>query len=73
MGTRTAYGANKRLVLNVRLKWGSLSITTPLSHLTNEFDVQSVLHWQVSMTDVNQIYVIHEAMKGCKKKNLKIY
>ena len=37
----------------------------------NEFDVQSVLHGQVSLAAVNQIRVIHEAMKGCK--NLKIH
>ena len=39
--------------------------------LANEFDVQSVLHMQVSLAAVDQIYVIHEAMKGCK--NLKIH
>ena len=49
----------------------SLSITTPVSLLANEFDVGSVLHRQVSLAAVNQIYVIHEAMKGCK--NLKIH
>ena len=31
-------GANKRLVLHVRLGCGSLSITTPESLLENEFD-----------------------------------
>ena len=41
-----------------------------MSLLVNEFDVRSVLHGQVSMAAVNQICVIHEAMKGCK--NLKI-
>ena len=35
----------------------------------NEFDARSVLHGQLSMADVNQICVIHEAMNGCKKKN----
>ena len=50
---------------------GSLSITTPVSLLANEFDVRSVLHGQVSLAAVNQIYVIHEAMNGCK--NLKIH
>ena len=34
-----------------------------------KFDVRSVLHGQVSMAAVNQIYVIHHAMNGCK--NLK--
>ena len=51
----------------MRLSCGSLSITTPLSLLANEFDVQSILHGQVSLAAVNQIYVIHEAMNGCKK------
>ena len=40
--------------------------------LANEFNVQSGLHGQVSFAAVNQICVIHEAMNGCKKKNLKI-
>ena len=38
-----------------------------VSLLANEFDVQSVLHGQVSLAAVNQIYVIHGAMNGCKK------
>ena len=70
MKTRTANGANKRLVLHVRLRSGSLSITIPVSLLANEFDVQSLLHGQVSLVAVNQICVIHEAMNICK--NLKI-
>ena len=45
--------------------------TTPVSLLVNEFDVRSVLHGQVSLSAVNQIYVIHEAMNG--GKNLKKY
>ena len=48
-----------------------LSITTPVSLLANEFDVRSVLQGQVSLADVNQICVIHEAMNGLK--NLKIH
>ena len=44
----------------------SLSITTPVSLLANEFDVRSVLHGQVSYAAVNQICVGHEAMNGCK-------
>ena len=55
------------LVLHVRLRRGSLSITTPVSFLANEFDVRSVMHGQVSLAAANQIYVIHEAMNGCKK------
>ena len=72
MVTWTANLANKRLVLHVRLRCGSLSITTPLSLLANEFDVQrSIMHRKVSLAAVNQIYVFHEAMNGCK--NLKIH
>ena len=56
---------------DVRLRCGSLSITTSVSLLANEFDVQSVLHGQQSLAAVNQICVIHEAMSGCK--NLKIH
>ena len=60
-----------RLVLHMQLGCGSLSITKPVSLLVNEFDVRSVLHWQLSLAAVNQVCVIHEAMNGCK--NLKIY
>ena len=55
-----------RLVLQVRLRCGSLSILTPVSLLANEFDVRSTSHGQVSLAAVNQIGVIHEAMSGCK-------
>ena len=71
MGTRTVNGANKKPVLQVRLRCGPLSITLPVSLLTNEFDVRSVLNGQVSLATVNQIYVFHEAMNGCE--NLKIH
>ena len=50
---------------------GSLSITTPVSLLADEFDVQSLLHWQVSLAAVNQIRVVREAVNSCK--NLKIH
>ena len=59
-------GTNNRLVLHVPLACGSLSITTPVSLLANEFDVRSVLHGQVSLAAVDQIRVVHEAMNGCK-------
>ena len=51
--------------------YGSLSITTPVSLLANEFDVRSVLYGQVSLAAVNHIYFFHEVMNGCK--NLKIH
>ena len=55
------------LVLHMQLRFGSLSITTPLSHLANELDVRRVMQEQVSLVAVNQICVMHEAMNGCKK------
>ena len=58
------------LILHVRLGCGSVSITTPVSLLVNEFDVRSILHGQVSLSHVNQIKLFHEAMNGCK--NLRI-
>ena len=60
--TGLANGENKRLVLHVQLRCGSLSITTPGILLANEFNV----HGQVSFAAVNQICVIHEAMNGWK-------
>ena len=66
MQTRTANEANKRLVLQVQLRCDLLSFTTPVSLLANEFDVQSKLHGHVSLTAVNQICVIHEAMNLSK-------
>ena len=55
----------------MQLRCGLLSITTQVSLLGNELDVQNVLHGQVSLEAVNQSYVIHEAMKRCK--DLKIH
>ena len=42
-----------------------------MSLLANEFDVQSILHRQVSLAAVNQIYICHEALNGYKKDALK--
>ena len=53
-------------VLHVRIRCGSLSITTPMSLLANEFDDRSALLGQVSVAAVNQNYIFHEAMNGCK-------
>ena len=55
---------NKKLVLHLQIKCGSLSLTESL--LANEFDVRSVLHRQVSLAAVNYIYVFHEVMNGSK-------
>ena len=43
------------LLSNSGLRCGSLSITTPVSLLANEFDVWSELHVQVSLAAVSQI------------------
>ena len=61
--------------LHMRLRCGSLSIiiVTQVSLLVNAFYVRNVLHEQGILAAVNQICVIHEAMNGCKKKNLKIH
>ena len=50
---------------------GSLSKTTTVSLMANEFNVRSILHGQVSLAAVNQSYVFHEAMKDFK--NLACY
>ena len=54
------------LVLQVRLRCGSMSVTTLVSLLANEFHVRSVMHGQMSLAAVNRIFVIQEAMNGCK-------
>ena len=41
-----------------------MSITTPVSLLAIESDVWSVVQGQMSLADVNQICVIHEAMNS---------
>ena len=48
-----------------------LAVNNKTSVTSNGFGVGSALHGQVSLASVNQIYVIHEAMNGCK--NLKIH
>ena len=47
--------SKQEVILYVRLRCGSLSITAPVSHLVNEFYVRSELHGQASLADVNQI------------------
>ena len=61
----TAKVANKRPGLHARLGCGWLSSTKPVSLLANEFNVRSILHWQVRLAAVNPICVIHKAMNGC--------
>ena len=71
MEKRNSHLEHGQLVLHMRLRCGSRSITTPVALLENEFDVPSILHGQVSLAAVNQICVVHEAMNGWK--NLKIH
>ena len=63
-----SHEAINRLVLHVKIRCGSLSITTPVG---NEFDVRSILHGQVNLAAFNHIFVVHEVMNVCKK--LKIH
>ena len=63
--------ASVNIIWHVRLRCGSLSITTPVALLVNVFDVRSVLNGQVSLAAVNRIYTFHESMNGYK--NLKIH
>ena len=67
----TANGANKPPALHVWLRCGWQSTTTPVSLLSIELDVQTILQGQVSLAAVNQICVVYEAMNCCK--NLKIH
>ena len=41
-----------------------------LTLLVNEFDVQRVLHGQLSVAAVNHIYVFNEVMKCCKNRKI---
>ena len=55
------------LVLHMRIRCGLLPITTPVTLLTNQFDVRSVLLGKVSLAAVNQICVFHGAERLQKK------
>ena len=69
--TRTANGVNKKLVLHVQLRCGSLSITTSVSYLAKNsmFEANCTGKW-ASLLSI-KFCVVHEAMNGCK--NLKIH
>ena len=64
--TRTANGANKKLVLHMQLRFGSLSIITPVSHLENELmfeaNCMDKWAWQLSI----KFCAVQEAMEGYK-------
>ena len=64
--------SEQKICLARRATWRSLlSITIPVSLLANELYDRSVLHGQVSLAAVNQVYLFHQAMNGCK--NLKMH
>ena len=66
MWTQTAKEANKKFVLHVQLRCGPMSITTPLSHLANEFDVLSEFTRTRELGSCqSNCCVIHGAMNGC--------
>ena len=56
------HGQPMKKTRDVFCRWdsgvASLSITTPASILANEFDVRSVLHGQVSLAAVNQVFTL---------------
>ena len=51
---------------HVQFQCGKLSITTYVSLPANEYDVQGILHRQVSLAAVSHIYVFHKAKKSGK-------
>ena len=53
--------------MHVQIRFGLLSITTPVTLLTNDFNNRCILHAQVSLSAVNHINVFHEDMNGYKK------
>ena len=59
--------AQTRVLFACATRCGVLSITTPVSLLVYEFDVRSVLHGQVSLAAVNQIFVFHEEYEWLQK------
>ena len=70
MREQTAKGANKRLVSRLQLGCGSQSITTALSLLVDELDVQSLLHGQMSLAANNHIYErLHKSKERLHKSN----
>ena len=61
---------DSRLVLYVRIRCDSLSITSTVSFLAIEFNVGYQLHGQVGLAAVNHSYAFHEFMNGCKNPKL---
>ena len=66
--TLTVLSANQ---FDVRIVFIVTDLVTLTVLSANQFDVRIVLHGQVTLAAVNNIYVFHEAMNGCK--NLKIH
>ena len=70
MNTDSQWGKQEACFACATQVWLAVKHNTSVTS-GNEFDVWSVLHGQVSLAVVNQIYVIHEAMNDCKKKKSK--
>ena len=68
MNTDSQWGKQEACFVRAYQVWLAVNHNTSVTS-GNESDVQSELHGQVSFVAVNQIYVIHEAMNGCKKSN----
>ena len=62
--TWKANETSKRLVLHLQIRCGSLSITTPVSLLANEFDVQSVRASELGSRHSH--FVFHEVIMFAK-------
>ena len=66
--TPTANGANKKLVLLVQLRCGSLSITTPVSHLENELIFEANCTgkwaWQLLLIRLQAVAKFQRFIKG---------
>ena len=66
MNTDSQWSKQEACFAHATQVWLAVNIT-PVSLLANEFNVPSVLHGQVSLAAVNQIYVFHESMNELQK------
>ena len=70
MNTDSQWSKQEACFAHAILVWLAVNHNTSVTS-ADELIVRSVLHWVVSLAAVNQFYVSHEAMNGCK--NLKIH
>ena len=61
---KTEHGQPMDETRGLKIRCGSLSITTQVSPLANEFEVRRVLHKQACLATVNHVYIVHEVMDG---------